>query len=296
MNQRNRIAGAPVSWGVIGIPDWGYRMSADRMLREAASAGLYALEAGPDGFLPQDAVRIARMLASRGFELVGGFVSAVLHRPDMREAALGSIEQRAEFLAAAGGDMLIVSASVGRDSYERSVELHDESWQELFANLGRVEEIAARYGLTVALHPHYGTVVETDEHLERCLDNCDIGLCLDTGHLVVGGSNPVEIAERAPDRVKHVHLKDVDRSLATQLGSRQIDFKEAVRHGVFCPLGEGDVDIGRLLYLLEQAGYRGWYVLEQDTFIESEPKESCGPVLDVRKSLRFLEEQFKCIG
>jgi inosose dehydratase len=271
-------------------------MSNDRVLREAASAGLHALEAGPDGFLPQDADRTARMLASRGFELVGGFVGAVLHRPDMREAALGSIEQRAEFFAAAGGDMLIVSASVGRDSYERSVELDDESWEELFANLGRVEEIAARYGLTVALHPHYGTAVETDEHLERFLDNCDIGLCLDTGHLVVGGSNPVEIAERAPDRVKHVHLKDVDRSLATQLGSRQIDFKEAVRHGVFCPLGEGDVGIGRLLYLLKQAGYRGWYVLEQDTFIETEPEENCGPVLDARKSLRFLEEQFKCIG
>lgn len=296
MDQSNRIAGAPVSWGVIGIPDWGYRMSTDRVLREAASAGLYALEAGPDGFLRQDAKRTARMLARQGFELVGGFVAAVLHSPDMRTVALSSIEQRAEFLAAAGGDMLIVSASAGRDSYERSVELDDESWQELFANLVRVKEIAARYGLTVALHPHYGTVVETDEHVQRFLDHCDIGLCLDTGHLIIGGSSPVEIAERMPDRVKHVHLKDVERSLATQLGSRQIDFKEAVRHGVFCPLGEGDVDIGRLLYLLEQAGYRGWYVLEQDTSIECEPEENCGPVLNVRKSLKFLEEQFKCIG
>jgi inosose dehydratase len=271
-------------------------MSNDRVLREAASAGLYVLEAGPDGFLPQDAERSARMLTSRGFELVGGFVAAVLHIPEMCAEALGSIEQRSKFFAAAGGDVLAVSASAGRDSYERCVELDDESWQELFTNLGRVEDIAARYGLTVALHPHYGTVVETDEHLERFLDNCDIGLCLDTGHLVVGGSNPVEIAERAPDRVKHVHLKDVDRSLATQLGSRQINFKEAVRHGVFCPLGEGDVDIGRLLDLLERAEYRGWYVLEQDTFVESEPEENCGPVLDVRKSLRFLEEQFRCSG
>lgn len=296
MNQRNRIAGAPVSWGVIGIPDWGYRLSTDRVLREAASTGLYALEAGPDGFLPRDVERTIRMLTSRGFELVGGFVAAVLHSPDMRTVALSSVEQKAEFFAAAGGDMLIVSASAGRDSYETSADLDDESWQELFANLGRVVEIAARHSLTVALHPHYGTVVETDEHLQCFLDNCDIGLCLDTGHLVIGGSNPVEIAECAPDRVKHVHLKDVDRSLAVQLGSRQIDFKEAVRQGVFCPLGEGDVDIGRVLYLLEQAGYRGWYVLEQDTFIEAEPEENGGPVLNVRKSLRFMEEQFECIG
>lgn len=271
-------------------------MSADRVLREAASAGLYALEAGPDGFLPQEAGRTAGMLASRGFELVGGFVAAVLHSPDMRAAALSSIERRAEFFAAIGGRVLVVSASAGRDSYEDSIELDDESWRELFANLARVEEIAARHGLTVALHPHYGTVVETDEHLQRFLDSCDVGLCLDTGHLVIGGSDPVEIAGHAPDRVKHVHLKDVDRNLATQLGSRQINFKEAVRQGVFRPLGEGDVDIGCLLYLLEQSGYRGWYVLEQDTYIEAEPGEDCGPVLDVCKSLRFLEDQFKCIG
>ena len=296
MDQRNRIAGAPVSWGTIGIPDWGYRMSTDRVLREAASAGLYALEAGPEGFLPQDAEQTVRMLTSRGFELVGGFVGAVLHSPAMRAAALSSIERRAKFFAAAGGDILIVAASIERDSYQASVELDDEAWKELFANLSRIEDLAARHGLVVALHPHYGTAVETYEHLQCFLDSCDIGLCLDTGHLSIGGSNPVEIAERVPNRVKHIHLKDVDLSLATQLGSRQIGFKEAVRQGVFCPLGEGDVDIGRLLYLLEKAGYRGWYVLEQDTFVEAEPEKNDGPVLDVRKSLRFMEEQFECIG
>ena len=296
MNERRHIAGAPVSWGVIGIPDWGHRMSPDRVLREAASAGIAVLEAGPEGFLPQDVRETASMLKSQDFELVGGFVSAVLHSPEMRTVALSSIEQRSEFLAAAGGDVLVVAASTGRDSYQESVELDYESWEELFANLSRVEEIATRYGLTVALHPHYDTAVETDEHLQRFLDNCDTGLCLDTGHLVIGRSDPVEIAEHASDRIKHVHLKDVDRNLAMQLGSRQINFKEAVRQGVFCPLGEGDVDIGRLICLLERAEYRGWYVLEQDAFIEAEPEENCGPVLDVRKSLRFLEEYFKCIG
>lgn len=296
MNQRSRIAGAPVSWGVVGIPDWGHWMSVERVLREAASAGLYALEAGPDGFLPQEAGRAAGMLKSQGLELVGGFVAAVLHRPEMRAEALSSIEQRAEFFAAVGGGTLVVAASAEYGSYEGSAEIDDASWQELFANLMRVEEIAARYGLEVALHPHYGTVVETDEHLQRFLDGCDTGLCLDTGHLVIGGSNPVEIAVHAPDRVKHVHLKDVDRDLATQLGGRRLDFEKAVRQGMFCPLGEGGADIGRLLGLLEQTGYRGWYVLEQDTFIEAEPEEDCGPILDVRKSLRFLEDQFECIG
>ena len=296
MNRRRRIAGAPVSWGVIGIPDWGYRMGTNRVLREAASAGLSAMEAGPDGFLPQDAQKAAGMLTSQDFELVGGFVGAVLHDPEVRKEALSSIQHRAEFFAGAGGDMLIVSASSGQNSYEESAELNDESWEELFANLVRVEEIGARYGLTVALHPHYGTVVERDEHLQRLLDNCDVGLCLDTGHLIIGGSNPVEIARYVPDRVEHVHLKDVDRGLATQLGSREVSFKEAVQKGIFCPLGEGDVDIEQLLDLLEEEEYTGWYVLEQDVFIESEPDENRGPIVDVRKSLRFLEEQFGHVG
>jgi inosose dehydratase len=271
-------------------------MSANRVLREAASAGLSAVEAGPNGFLPKDAEKAASLLTRQGFELVGGFVSAVLHDPEVRKEALSSIQYRAEFFAAAGGDMLIVSASSGQSSREENARLEDKSWEELFANLSRVEEIGARYGLTVAMHPHYGTVVERDEHLQRLLDNCDIGLCLDTGHLTIGGSNPVEIARRMPDRVEHVHLKDVDRDLATQLGRREVSFKEAVQKGIFCPLGEGDVDIGQLLDLLEEEEYRGWYVLEQDAFIESEPEENRGPIVDVRKSLRFLEEQFGYVG
>jgi inosose dehydratase len=106
---------------------------------------------------------------------------------------------------------------------------------------------------------------------------------------VIGGSDPVEVAEQAADRVKHVHLKDVDREVAGRLGAREIGFEEAARSGAFRPLGEGDVDIGRLVELLEGTGYSRWYVLEQDIVVENEPEEGQGPVNDVRKSLRFLE-------
>ena len=296
MDGRRRIAGAPVSWGVIGIPDWGHRMSVDRVLREAASAALTAMEAGPEGFLPRDAEKASGMLAARGLELAVGFVSAILHVPEMRAAALRLIERKAKFLAAAGGEVLVVAAATDRMRYEASIELDDGSWEELFGNLSRVEENAARYGLTVALHPHYGTVVESDEHLQRLLDGCDTGLCLDTGHLVIGGSDPVEVAEYVPNRVKHVHLKDVDRGLAMRLRRREMSFRKAVRRGIFRPLGEGDVDVARILDLLERAGYRGWYVLEQDACIEAEPEENGGPVVDVRKSLEYLERQFERIG
>jgi inosose dehydratase len=288
-----RIAGAPVSWGVIEIPEWGYQMPAERVLREAASLGLAAVEAGPEGLLPRDPSEVSEMLGGYGLSLVGGFVPAVLHRSEVRGAELAFVERRAEFFAAAGANVVVLAATTGSESYEEVAELDDGSWQELFRNLSRVEEICTRYGLTVALHPHYGTVIERDDQLWRFLDGSDTGLCLDTGHLVIGGSDPVEVAEQAADRVKHVHLKDVDREVAGRLGAREIGFKEAARSGAFRPLGEGDVDIGRLVELLEGAGYSSWYVLEQDIVVENEPEEGEGPVNDVRNSLRFLEI---CIG
>lgn len=300
MNQRggavkedSRIASAPVSWGVIEIPDWGYQMTPDRVLREAASLGLSAMETGPEGFLPEDPDEVSSTLDKYDLGLVGGFVPAVLHVPGKRDEQLSLVEKRAEFLAAAGADMLILSAFPDSDDFGEMVDLDDDGWKELFENLPKVEGIASRYDLTVALHSHYGTVVERDDHLRRFLEGCDTGLCLDTAHLVIGGSDPIEVAEKAADRVKLVHLKDVDTGLARQMATRDLSFKEAAQRGAFLPLGDGDVDIARLLELLERAQYSGWYVLEQDTVVETEPQEGEGPINDVRKSIAFLERQLE---
>ena len=102
----------------------------------------------------------------------------------------------------------------------------------------------------MSLHPHYGTVIERDDQVRRFLEGSEMGLCLDTGHLMIGGSDPVEIAELAGGRINHVHLKDVNQRLAVSLGSRELDFKEAAQEGAFRPLGEGDAGVGRLLDVL----------------------------------------------
>ncbi len=213
----------------------------------------------------------------------------VLHQPDVREAELSMVECKAGFFAA-GANLLILGASTGLGSYEQSAELEDESWSELFDTLPSIEETGARHGLRVTLHPHYGTAIERPHHVHLFLNGCDMGLCLDTGHLVIGGSDPLRVVERAADRVKLVHLKGVDRDLAKQIATRELSFREAARRRAFRPLGEGDVDVGRLINLLEQAWYRGWYVLEQDIVVDAEPEEGEGPVLNVRKSVEFLEE------
>ena len=290
MNVQARVAGAPVSWGVIEVPDWGYQMPADRVLGEAAALGLAAMEAGPEGLLPQDPAEVSDLMSGYGLSLVGGFVPAVLHEPASREAELALVEGRARFFAAAGADVVVLAATMGSESYEEVAELDDGAWRELFESLAAVEEICDRHGLTLALHHHYGTVIERDDQLRRFLEGCETGLCLDTGHLVIGGGDPLEIAGLAGDRVTHVHLKDVDGDLAGRVAARELSFKEGARLGAFRPLGEGDVDVAELVDRLERAGYRGWYVLEQDTVVEGEPPEGEGPVVDVRRSLSYLNE------
>jgi inosose dehydratase len=289
MSQEPRVAGAPISWGVIEIPDWGYQMPADRLLREAASVGLQAMEAGPEDFLPPDPAKVGDLLSGHGLGLVGGFVPAVLHEPDLRREGFELVERRAKFFSEAGADTLVLAAIPSAGAFEETVDLDQAGWGELFGNLRRAEDICARHGLTAVVHPHFGTVIETDEQLRRFLEGCETGLCLDTGHLVIGGSDPLEVAEGAADRVKHVHLKDVDRGVTRRLGAREIGFKEAAQEEAFRPLGEGDVDVGRLLEILDRSGYSGWYVLEQDVMVASEPPEGGGPVDDIRRSLRFLE-------
>ncbi len=288
-----RVAGAPVSWGVIEVPDWGYQMGVERVLREAEALGLTAMEAGPEGFLPQDPEEMSRALREHGLSLVGGFVPAVLHDPDRREAELASVEGRARFFSGAGADVLVLAATTGSEDYGEAAELDGKAWDALFESLAAAEEIAAVHGLTVALHSHFGTVIETDDQLRRFLDGCDTGLCLDTGHLVLGGSDPVEIAGLAGERVSLAHLKDVDRSLARRVAARELTFKEAAAGGLFRPLGGGDVDVGEVIGRLERSGYGGWYVLEQDTVVETEPAEGEGPVADVRESLAYLRRKLE---
>jgi inosose dehydratase len=268
-------------------------MSTERVLGEAASLGLSAIEAGPEGFLPRDPADAARVLYEHGLALVGGFVPVVLHRADVREGELATVERQAEFFAAAGGEVLIVAASTGREDYEEAEELDEGSWEELFGGLAEVDETGDRHGLTVAVHPHYGTLIERRPHVERFLEGCETALCLDTGHLMLGGDDPVRVAEVAADRVGIVHLKDIDQRLADRVAAGELGYEKAVRGGVFKPLGDGDVDTERVIELLEGSGYQGWYVLEQDVMLDDEPGEEAGPIEDVRRSLAFVENKLR---
>ena len=284
-----RVAGAPISWGVCEVQGWGYQLEPDRVLSEMAGLGLSATELGPDGYLPTEASSLQATLADHGLGLVAGFVPAVLHEPDRLEAELDRVKRQADLLAAAGAEALVLAAGTGRDGYEGGTDLDDPSWASLLAGIGRVIDLGSERGLVVALHPHQGTVINGSRQVQRLLESSPVCLCVDTGHLMVGGADPVELTTAARDRVAHVHLKDVRADLAEQVRTGRMGYRDAVADGMYRPLGSGDVDVAAIVSALEASDYDGWYVLEQDTVLEGAPEEGSGPVQDVAESLEFFE-------
>ena len=139
------------------------------------------------------------------------------------------------------------------------------------------------------LHPHVGTMVETRSDVDRVLAGSQIKLCLDTGHLLIGGTDPLQLARDVPGRVAHAHLKDVDAALAARVQAGELTYTEAVREGMYTPLGGGDVDIAGIVTALRDNGFDGWFVMEQDTILDVEPVDE-GPVRDVRTSVAFMRD------
>jgi inosose dehydratase len=246
-------------------------MAPGRVLAQMRELGLGATEAGPPGFLPEDPDRARPVLDRQGLRLVGGFVTAVLHRPDLRASELAGVERQAAWLAALGGDVLVLAAATGAADYSAADEIDEPGWAALFAGLDEVAQIAARHRMTLAVHPHFGTVIERKAHVDRFIEASSHGLCLDTGHLALGGSDPVDVATRARDRVVHVHLKDVDGSLGAAVRERTLDYGPAVRRGLYRTLGEGTARVADVIGLLRDRGYKGWYVLEQDVMLDADP-------------------------
>ena len=291
MSSQARIAAAPISWGVCEVPGWGPMLPADRVLREVRSLGLDAIELGAPGFLPTDAPSIRSVLDDHGVRLIGGFVPVVLHDESARTETLRAADVTAALLAEAGSEVF-VSAVVTDLEWAPRRPLSDGEWKHLLAMLGELDTLCAAHGLRQVIHPHVGTLVESAADVEFVLTESEVSWTFDTGHLAIGGYDPVEFARRYPERIGHVHLKDVDAKLAARLRGGEISLMDATLAGLFKVLGRGDVDVAAAIRAVLDSGYDGWFVLEQDTSINGDvPAEGSGPVEDVRTSLEFLRAQ-----
>ena len=282
-----KIAGAPISWGVCEVPGWGYQLAPDRVLTEMRGAGLTATELGPEGFLPIDTDELKAVLREKDLACVGGFVPVVLFKEDHDPA--DDLAGPLESLVAAGAGVVVLAAATGADGYDSRPVLDDAQWARLVANLDRLAAIVAERGLLAVLHPHVGTIVETRADVDRVLQGSSIKLCLDTGHLLIGGTDPLELAKAVPTRIAHTHLKDVDAALAAKVQSGELTYTEAVKAGMYTPLGTGDVDVAGIVSVLRDNGFDGWFVLEQDTILDGEPTGE-GPVGDVVASVAYLRQ------
>jgi inosose dehydratase len=244
-------------------------------------------ELGPPGFLPEDPAALAALLQRNGLALVGGFVPLVLHERGI-DSSFVEAHRSARLIGGAGGKMLVLAAVQDVD-WGVPQPLDEEGWRRLAGHVGAIESLASHYGMAVCLHPHAGTLIDTEEQVRRALEVIEVGWCLDTGHLLIGGTDPVQFAREHGDRVVHVHLKDVDAALAAEVRSGRRSLLSATRAGLFKALGQGDAHIADVLDALGAHGYAGWLVLEQDTAVTAdEPTMAGEPMHDARESIAFL--------
>jgi inosose dehydratase len=282
-----KIAGAPISWGVCEVPGWGHQLDPERVLSEMGRAGLSATELGPDGFLPAEPGELTALLNRHGLSCVGSFAPVLLH--DAGHDPVPDVAGVLDCLVATGASMLVLAAATGTDGYDSRPDLDDAQWSTLLTNLDRLAAAAAERGITAVLHPHVGTLVEKGDEVARVLAGSSIGLCLDTGHLLIGGTDPLQLARAVPGRIAHTHLKDVDAALAARVRSGELTYTDAVAKGMYTPLGTGDVDIAGIVATLRDNGFDGWFVLEQDTILDGEPVGQ-GPLRDVLASVAYLQQ------
>jgi inosose dehydratase len=267
----------PVSFGVdfADAPDnppWA------SVLDGIAAAGYRWTELGPIGYLPED---VAAELEVRGLGLTAGFVFEPLHDPACHAETAVVARAVADRVARLGGRFLVVIDAVsperartaGRRDAARRLDRHGSA--QLRRIVREVAAIARGFGLRPVVHPHAGTYIEFEPEVEPLLDWAE--LCLDTGHWLYAGQDPVRAYERWRDRIPYLHLKDLE------VARRDGDFWASVRAGAFRPLGDGDLDVPALFHALRRRRFAGWAIVEQDRVPGGDP------VGDLVASRRYLE-------
>jgi inosose dehydratase len=270
-----RVASAPINWGIMEHveypPDYPY----NRVLDEIVQAGYQGTELGPYAFLPADAAKLRQELEKRSLTLCSAFVDIELGNAAAHEEGLAFVERSARLISAAGAKLLILSdkitparnATSGRRAECNAISWTDAEWEAAATAIGEVISRCKALGMRVAFHHHVGGHVETPEEVDRLFSLFpadQLGLCLDTGHYVYGGGDTIAFLEKQVSRVWCVHFKDLYERKAHEARQARMNFHQAVRHGIFAPLGKGDIDFSRVLSLLRGNNYDGWGVVESD--------------------------------
>jgi inosose dehydratase len=271
---RASIGVVPIVWNNVDVAGLSAPVDAEAILDEARRLGFDGVQDGVGFPAPAD---LAVGLRHRDLRLAEVYVTLTCGPDGPTVDALGRGRDGLARLHAAGGEVLVVAldmtddrvARAGRAASPETQRLSDAGWKALADVLAVLAGEARSLGHPLGFHGHTGTYVETPEELARLASETDaglVGICLDTGHVTVGGGDPVAMLRRLGDRVVHVHVKDVAGDvLARLLDGSLSDFFEALRARIFTELGNGVVDVAGVIDALEQRDYAGWLMVEQDT-------------------------------
>lgn len=275
------IGNAPCSWGVEFAndprnPTWR------KVLQDCAEAGYRGIELGPVGFMPEDPTILGEALDEFGLTLIGGVIFRPYHDPDAWEDVLNATHRTARALMAHGAEHLVIIDSISprraptAGRADEAVQMDKAEWTGFRDRIVESARIGAEdYGLTVGIHAHAAGFMDFEPELIRLLDEVDEGLlkiCFDTGHHSYAGFDPVAFMQKYVSRISYMHFKDIDPKVKADVIANRTGFYEACGQGIFCNLGQGDVDFEAVRKVLLDANFEGWCTVEQD----------CDPTLDVR--------------
>ena len=289
-----RVATAPMNWNSDDLPDLRPFVPIDQVLDEMVQAGYEGTEYGTG--LPSNPAELMPLLARYGLALASNFCWVALEDCRNHEGEIGKALAIARTLSAMRVSELILGlrgsperiALAGRVPSDGTASLSEAQWTSVRKGIHALAAACEPLGVRLAVHPHAGSYVETREELDRllrCTDARALGLCVDAGHLVYGGADPVDIVRTFGSRVRYVHIKDVNPEVLAECQAHGIGFLDALRRYIFCGLGKGSVDLHGFVEGLRQAAFSGWMVIEEDTSPDR-------PLVAARRNRRYLKETF----
>jgi len=295
---RFKFASAPDSWGVLDYPGPSWEQSYQKMLDEMVIAGYTGTELGPYGFFPTDPAVLGKELTQRNLKLLGSFVPVVLSDPASAKVVVEHVRKVGGLLAALGAPFLVLADAqsderdriAGRVPTDGSKGWNAEQWKQVAKVVSEAAAVTSEFGLDLVFHPHLSTYVETPEETEQFYDataGSNIGLCLDTGHCLYSGGDPVAEAEKYRDILRFVHLKDVSEKVLVEVRRKEMNFEQAIEANVFTIIGQGSIDFPEFLRVLGKNDYAGWMVVEQDVKFGA---TRIPPVESIAASLSYLHQ------
>jgi inosose dehydratase len=273
------VANAPVSYGAFELTVGSDPVVPDgqSVLSQVAAAGYAGIDLGPVGYLGRGD-ELGEALARHRLGLAGAYVELPYSDPDALEAALPQLDEvldtfdvvRSYLPGPPPRPTLADNGSKRRNMLparsvrDQSLGFDADGWKRFAAGLARVIARCRDRGYEPTFHPETGTYVEAPWEIERVLEVSDIGLCLETGHMMLGGGDPVTMLRDLGDRVNHVHLKDARLKVMDEIVADQAPVTEIWTREAFCALGGGDLDVDAVLAGLRKISFGGWLVVEQD--------------------------------